>query len=52
MCELFVNACYFAECVSALGGELCLDVHSADGTLPTGGQPLIHTRLMEQMHTG
>jgi len=38
--------------ISALGCELCLDVHSADGTLPTGGQPLVHTRLMEQMHTG
>lgn len=33
--------------ISALACELCLDVHSADGTLPTGGQPLIHTSLME-----
>lgn len=36
---------------STLGGQLGLDVHSADGALLIGQEPLVHTQLMEQMHT-
>lgn len=37
---------------SAIGGQLRLNVYPADGTLLIGGQPLVNTRLMEQMHAG
>lgn len=37
---------------SAVGSQLCLNVHSADGTFLAHGEPLVHTQLMEKMHTG
>lgn len=37
---------------SAVGGQLRLDVYPADGTLLIGGQPLVDTRLMEEVHAG
>ena len=35
---------------STVGGELGLNVHSADGAFPAGGQPLVHARLVEEVH--
>lgn len=37
---------------SAVGSQLCLNVHSADGTFLAHGEPLVHTQLVEEMHTG
>lgn len=36
---------------STLGRQLRLNVHSADGALLIGEEPLIHTQLMEEVHT-
>lgn len=36
--------------LSAVGGQLGLNVHSADGAFPAGGQPLVHARLVEEVH--
>ena len=40
------------EGASTVGGQLGLNVHSADGALPAGGQPLVHTPLVEEVHAG
>lgn len=37
---------------SAVGVQLCFDVNPADWTLPAGGQPLVHTALVEEVHAG
>lgn len=37
---------------SAVGSQLCLNVHSADGTFLAHGEPLVHTQLVEEVHTG
>lgn len=37
---------------SAVGVQLCFDVNSTDGTLPAGGQPLVHAALVEEVHAG
>ena len=37
---------------SAVGSQLCLNVHSADGAFLAHGEPLVHTQLMKEMHTG
>lgn len=38
--------------LSAVGGQLGLNVHSADGALPAGGQPLVNARLVKEVHAG
>lgn len=40
------------EISSAVGVQLCFDVNSTDWTLPAGGQPLVHTALVEEVHAG
>lgn len=37
---------------STLSRQLSLYVHSADGALLIGEEPLVHTQLMEEVHTG
>lgn len=37
---------------SAVRVQLCFDVNPTDGTLPAGGQPLVHAALVEEMHAG
>lgn len=36
---------------STLSRQLRLNVHSADGALLVGEEPLVHTQLMEEVHT-
>lgn len=40
------------EEASAVWCQLGLNVHPAYGAFPTGGQPLVHTRLVEEVHAG
>lgn len=35
---------------SAVRRQLGLNVHPTYGALPAGGQPLVHTRLVEEVH--
>lgn len=37
---------------SAVSSQLCLNVHSADGAFLAHGEPLVHTQLVKEMHTG
>lgn len=39
------------QTASTLGRQLRLNVHPADGALLVGEEPLIHTQLMEEVHT-
>lgn len=45
-----MQSCRSQRELSAVGGQLGLNVHSADGAFPAGSQPLIHARLMEEVH--
>lgn len=45
-----IRSCRSQRELSAVGGQLGLNVHSADGAFPAGSQPLIHARLMEEVH--
>lgn len=47
-----IQSCRSQQELSTVGGQLSLNVHSADGAFPAGGQPLVHTRLVEEMHAG
>lgn len=47
-----IRSCGSRRELSAVGGQLGLNVHSADGAFPAGGQPLIHARLVEEVHAG
>lgn len=40
------------EISSAVRVQLCFDVNPTDWTLPAGGQPLVHTALVEEVHAG
>lgn len=45
-----IRSCRSRRELSAVGGQLGLNVHSADGAFSAGSQPLIHARLMEEVH--
>lgn len=36
---------------SAVGSQLCLNVHPADGAFLAHGEPLVHAQLVKEMHT-
>lgn len=39
------------QTASTLGRQLRFDVYPADGALLVGEEPLVHTQLMEEVHT-
>lgn len=39
------------QTASTLGRQLRFNVHPADGALLIGEEPLVHTQLMEEVHT-
>ena len=47
-----IRSCGSRQEPSTVGGQLGLNVYSADGAFPAGGQPLVHTRLVEEVHAG
>ena len=47
-----IQSCRSRQELSTVGGQLGLNVHSADGALSAGGQPLVHARLVEEVHAG
>lgn len=47
-----IQSCRSRRVLSTVRGQLGLYVHSADGAFSAGGQPLIHTRLVEEVHAG
>lgn len=47
-----IQSCRSRQELSTVRGQLGLNVHSADGAFPAGGQPLVHTPLVEEVHAG
>lgn len=47
-----IQSCGSRQELSTVGGQLGLNVHSADGAFSAGGQPLVHTCLVKEVHAG